>query len=218
MYGLEPNPLQPPWAPSGTQDVDSATYHESACGQRELRVAQAVNVPGRREPVIVHRTIAVPHLPYVNMLDPRGNVGPVVIGNNRVARQGSVSYRSAILNNHRREGWVRWDFLPSGSLEIEPAQFGLSPEQWAEKREQMRDERMAAASVEAKAYEIQGGSDNKDLIDALKGNNEALARVLDKVVEQLHAGVHAQAQAPVPPVPPAAQGGQRRAKGDAGAE
>jgi hypothetical protein len=182
MHGLEPNPLQPPWTPSGTQDVDSATYHESACGQRELRVAQAVNVPGRSQPVIVHRTIAVPHLPYVTMLDPRGNICPVVVGNNRVARQGSVSYRSAILNNHRREGWVRWDYLPSGSLEIEPAQMGLSPEQWAEKRVELRDERAAATALEAKAYEVQSG--DKDVLEALKGNTEALTRLLDKVLLQ----------------------------------
>lgn len=180
MYAVDP--CQPAWTPSGQQDQDSATYKDTECGQRELRVQQAVNVPGRREPVIITKTIAVPHLPYVNMLDPSGNVCAVVVSNNRVARQSSVSYRTSFLGHLRSQGWVRWDFLPEGSLEFEPRQHGLTPDQWAAKREELREQRLASAHVAAQAYQVKSG--DKDLLKALEGNTEALARILDKVVQQ----------------------------------
>lgn len=184
MYAVDP--CQPLWAPSGKQDQDSVLYTESDCGQREVRVPRAVNVPGRREPVIVNHTIAVPHLPFVNMLDPRGNVCTVVVSNNRVARQASVSYRTSLLAHLRSLGWVRWDFLPEGSIEFEPRQYGLTPEQWLEKREELRAQRDATTQVEARAYEVKAG--DKDLLKAIEGNTEALARILDKVLQQQQAG------------------------------
>lgn len=177
---MRADPRQPEWSPSGAQAPDSATYRDEACGQREIVVQRAVNVPGESEPVIVSMSIAVPHLPYVNMLDPRGNVCPVVVSNNRVAMQPSISYRTALLAHWRRKGWVRWDYLPAGSYELEPAQFNMTAEQWALRREEIRKERLTRASVESEAYQVKGA--DKDLAEAIKGNTEALARILDRVL------------------------------------
>lgn len=175
---LAPDPCQPPWTPSGVQGDDSATYMDKECGNRELSVPKAVMVNG--SPVVIAIAISIPHLPYVNMLDPRGNVLAVPIANNRVARQGSVSYRMGLLSHLRSRKWVRWDYVPEGGMEFEPAQVGLSPDEWGVRREELRKERELAARTEAQAYSVKAG--DKDLVEAIKGNNEALTRVLDRLV------------------------------------
>jgi len=168
--------LQPSWTPTGSQDKTSTTYdvdNGASPGQREIVVRRQVVEDGI--PVTLEDEAALPHLPYVNMLDPSGNVCQVVVSGNRVRAQPSPTLHLAQMRSKHRKGWVLWDWSPKD----EPAQVeAKTAEGWAVARERMRKERMAKAKATSKQFETVTRDNMAEALKKIGDNGDVLNRFM----------------------------------------
>lgn len=164
------DPLQPPWTQTGKEvgSQDAIVYRVSKGEQAGQRVI------GTTEEGV---EVSIPHQPYINMLDPSGNVCPVVISTNRDLVQADQKYRHVTVTVRTRKGWLVWDYDRT-------VHIGMTPEEWAEKRLVEQEQRRVRARKASARFDRMTNDKMADVLSSVADNQKLLA----KVVQRLEAG------------------------------
>lgn len=155
---------QPKWTQGGKEadSTEAIVYRVSKgeqCGQRII----GVNDEGVE--------VSIPHCPYVNMLDPSGNVCPVVTSPNRDIVQADQKYRYVTVTVRQRKGWVIWDYDPS-------VHYGVTAAQWVERREELQAQRQQAAKKSSARYNAMTNDRVSELLAVVADDHKTMARVV----------------------------------------
>lgn len=164
--------LQPPWSQTGKahREVGPCVYSDR-------------NPPGQR---IIGQTdegteVSVPHLPYINMMDPAGNVCAVPIGTNRDLLELDEKYRRVTLAIRARKGWVVWDY----DSQLHPK---FTQAEWEAERERLRAQRAAKRAKEAAKFKNLDQERLNKVIEAANASVEsgaATTKLLSQILDRL---------------------------------
>jgi hypothetical protein len=158
------DPHQPRWSQTGKEagSADAIVYRGEACGQR---------IVGTTDEGV---EVSIPHCPFINMLDPDGNVCAVVISTNRDLVQADQKYKHVTVTVRLRKGWVIWDHDPT-------VHFGMTADQWTERRDALKAERLAKAQKKSARFRAMTNDKMQDLLSSVADNQKLLARVVAKL-------------------------------------
>jgi hypothetical protein len=158
---------QPPWTQTGKEagSKDAILYRTEKGEQAGQRVI-GINDEGVE--------VSVPHLPYLNMLDPSGNVCAVAYSTNRDLVQADQKYRHVTITVRLRKGWVVWDYDAT-------AHMGMSREEWYAKREVEQAKRKAKAKKHSARFDAMTNDKTTQLLEAVAGNQKLMAELLGKL-------------------------------------
>jgi hypothetical protein len=125
--------------------------------------------------------VSIPHCPYINMLDPDGNVCAVVISPNRDMAQMDQRYKNVTVTVRQRKGWKVWDY--DSNLHM-----GYTEPQWADLREKLRESRRAAAARKSARFNAMGNDRVSELLAAVANDQAAIARLMARLEQGDMAG------------------------------
>lgn len=166
--------FQPKWTQTGKTpgSHESIVYRSDRgeqCGQRVVGIT-----PDGVE-------ASVPHCPYINMLDPAGNVCAVVVSPNRDLAQADQRYRHVAVTIKQRKGWQVWDYDRNMHL-------GFTEEAWNVEREKMRDTRRAGAARASARFNGMGNDKVATLLETVANDHAAIAKVVARLEQGDMAG------------------------------
>jgi hypothetical protein len=161
------NPFQPPWKQTGKEaGTKDAILYRTEKGEQAGQNVVAVTDEGVE--------VSVPHVPYINMLDPSGHVCPMLISTNRDLMQADQKFRHVSMTIRQRKGWVIWDYDPM-------VHMGMTAQEWDTKRQAERERRKAKAAKQSARFNAMTNDKMAELLGACADNQKLLSRVVAKL-------------------------------------